>query len=44
MDTMGHLLALHVTAAKTQDRSHGKACAERVHEVTGETVAIADID
>ena len=37
VDTLGHLLALHVTPANEQDRARGKARATQVRAVTGET-------
>jgi transposase len=36
VDTLGHLLAAHVTAANEQDRSPGSALAEKVQEGTGD--------
>jgi transposase len=44
VDTLGHLLALHVTAANEQERAQVAALAARVQEVTGETVEIAFVD
>jgi transposase len=44
VDTLGHLLALHVTAANEQDRSQVRMLAEKVQEVTGDSVAIAYVD
>jgi transposase len=41
VDTLGHLLALHVTAANAQDRSQGSALAAKVQEVTGDAVEVA---
>lgn len=38
VDTLGHLLALKVTAASEQDRAQVGALAEREQEVTGETI------
>src|SRR5438874_5923413 len=35
VDTLGHLLALHVTAASEQDRAQVEQLAEKVQEVTG---------
>ena len=35
MDTLGHLLALHVTPATKQDRAHVGGLAEAVQEATG---------
>ncbi len=44
VDTLGHLLALHVTPADEQDRAQVGVLAEAVQEVTGESVAIAFVD
>jgi transposase len=44
VDTLGHLLALHVTAANEQDRSQVRTWAEQVHEVTGDAVEVAFVD
>ncbi len=44
VDTLGHLLALRVTAANEQDRAQVQAIAERVQQVTGESVQIAFVD
>jgi transposase len=44
VDTLGHLLAVHVTAANAQDRSQGSRLAEKVQEVTGDAVEIAYVD
>jgi transposase len=44
VDTLGHLLALHVTPANEQDRAQVAALAEAVQAVTGETVALAFVD
>jgi transposase len=44
VDTLGHLLALHVTPANDQDRAQVAALAAAVQEVTGETVEIAYVD
>ena len=41
IDTLGHLLALHVTPADDQDRDQVAELAAAVQEATGETVAIA---
>lgn len=44
VDTLGHLLALHVTPANEQDRAQvDKLCAE-VQAVTGESVELAYVD
>lgn len=44
VDTLGHLLALHVTAADEQDRAQVGELAQHVQEVTGENVEIAFVD
>ena len=44
VDTMGHLLALHVTPADEQDRAQVAALAEAVPRVTGESVELAYVD
>jgi transposase len=44
VDTLGHLLALCVTAANEQDRAQVAELAERVQTETGETVEIAYVD
>ena len=44
VDTLGHLLALSVTAADKQDRAQVEQLARKVQEVTGETVEIAFVD
>ena len=44
VDTLGHLLALCVTAANEQERAQVAELAARVQEVTGETVEIAFVD
>jgi transposase len=44
VDTLGHLLALHVTAADEQDRGHVAHLAQQVQVVTGETVEVAFVD
>jgi len=44
VDTLGHLLALHVTPANAQDRAQVRALAEEVQEVTGATVEVAFVD
>ena len=41
VDTLGHLLALHVTPANEQDRARVKALATQVQAATGETVQVA---
>lgn len=44
VDTLGHLLALHVTAANEQERQQVYELAEQVQEVTGDTVQVAFVD
>jgi len=44
VDTLGHLLALCITAADEQDRAQVAELAERVQAETGETVEIAYVD
>jgi len=44
VDTLGHLLALHVTPANEQDRAQVAALAEAVQEATGESVELAYVD
>jgi transposase len=44
VDTLGHLLALHVTPANEQDRKEVDALAEAIQEVTGESVKLAYVD
>ena len=44
VDTLGHLLALHVTAANAQERAQVGRLAEQVQAVTGETVEVAFVD
>ena len=44
VDTLGHLLALRVTAANAQDRVQVGALAEQVQAVTGETVELVYVD
>jgi transposase len=44
VDTLGHLLALCVTAADEQDRAQVSELAERVQEETGEIVELAYVD
>ena len=44
VDTLGHLLALHVTSANEQDREQVEKLSRRVQEVTGETVELAWVD
>ena len=44
VDTLGHLLALQVTAANEQDRAQVGALAEALQEATGENVELAYVD
>jgi len=44
VDTLGHLLALHVTPADAQDRAQVAALAEAVQAATGERVELAYVD
>ena len=44
VDTLGHLLALHVTAADEQDRQQVARLAEDVQAATGESVELAFVD
>jgi transposase len=44
VDTLGHQLAAHVTAANEQDRSQVSALAAKVQEVTGDAVELAFVD
>jgi transposase len=44
VDTLGHLLALHVTAADEQDRAQVGTLAEAVQQITGEHVELAWVD
>lgn len=44
VDTLGHLLALHVTAADEQDRAQVETLAETVQEITGEQIELAYVD
>ena len=44
VDTLGHLLALHVTAASTQDRAQVGTLAAEVQAATGQNVEIAYVD
>jgi transposase len=44
VDTLGHLLALHVTPADEQDRAQVAALAEAVQEATGQSVEVAFVD
>ena len=44
VDTLGHLLALHVTAADEQDRAQVSELAAQIQEVTGDSVELAYVD
>jgi transposase len=44
VDTLGHLLALHVTAADEQDRARVAELAEQVQAATGDSVELAFVD
>ncbi len=44
VDTLGHLLALHVTAADEQDRAQVETLAEAVQQITDENVELAYVD
>lgn len=44
VDTLGHLLALHVTPANVQDRAQVGVLAEAVQAATGQTVEVAFVD
>ena len=44
VDTLGHLLALHVTAADEQDRAQVEQLAQAVQQITGDTVELAYVD
>ena len=44
VDTLGHLLAVYVTAANEQDRAQVAELAEQVQAVTGGTVQVAFVD
>src|SRR5262245_11146831 len=44
VDTLGHLLALQVTAADEQERAQVAALTAKVQEVTGGTVEVAFVD
>jgi transposase len=44
VDTLGHLLALHITAANEQDRAQVEQLAGQVQEVTGDAVEVAFVD
>jgi transposase len=44
VDTLGHLLALHVTAADEQDRTQVEKLAEAVQQITGQNIDLAYVD
>jgi transposase len=44
VDTLGHLLALHVTPADEQDRAQVGVLCEAIHEATGESVELIYAD
>ncbi|HYN82117.1 MAG TPA: IS5 family transposase [Gemmatimonadaceae bacterium] len=44
VDTLGHLLSLHVTPADEQDRAQVKKMARQVQKVTGKSVELAFVD
>lgn len=44
VDTLGHLLSLHVTPANEQDRAQVGELAQQVQEVTGDSIEIAFVD
>jgi hypothetical protein len=44
VDTLGHLLALHVTPANEQDRAQVDELAAQIQEVTGHSVELAFVD
>lgn len=44
VDTLGQLLAIHVTPANAQDRAHVAELAATVQEATGQTVTVAYVD
>ena len=44
VDTLGHLLAAHVTPATEQDRAQVGRLAQAVQEATGESVTLASVD
>ena len=44
MDTLGHLLALRVTAANEDDRTQVEALSKELQEATGESVQLAYVD
>ena len=44
VDTLGHLLALHVSPASAQDRAQVELLAAAVQEATGASVELGDVD
>lgn len=44
VDTLGHLLALHVTPANEQERAQVTELAQQVQDTTGDTVKVAFVD
>jgi transposase len=44
VDTLGNLLALHVSPANEQDRGRVEELAEAIQEATGESVELAHVD
>jgi transposase len=44
VDTLGHLLALHVTSANEQERAQVAQLAQQVQDATGENVELAYVD
>jgi transposase len=44
VDTLGHLLALHVTPADEQDRAQVEQLARTVQQITGDSVELAYVD
>ncbi len=44
VDTLGHLLALHVTPANEQDRAQVAELMQQVQQMTGESVEVAFVD
>ncbi len=44
VDTLGHLVALHVTPARKQDRSQVRRTAKAAQKTTGRNVELAAVD
>jgi transposase len=44
VDTLGHLIALHVTPASEHDREQVEKLAEAIQEATGDSVQLAYVD